>query len=85
MLDDAEWEWMPGGRCKTEGVGTKMFFPPFGEPHLVKLAKAFCSTCPVVEECLDYAIDNSIEHGVWGGQSEHERRLTSNARLRRRR
>lgn len=34
----------------------------------------FCQDCPVKQECLDYAVMNSIEHGVWGGTSERERR-----------
>ena len=29
---------------------------------------------PVRSECLEYALLNRIEHGVWGGASERERR-----------
>ncbi|MGW1617353.1 WhiB family transcriptional regulator [Streptomyces sp. NPDC002285] len=43
-------------------------------------AKAVCSGCLVRTECLAYALDNRIEHGVWGGMTERERRA-----LRRRR
>jgi WhiB family redox-sensing transcriptional regulator len=37
-------------------------------------AKAICSSCPVRTECLAHALDNGIEHGVWGGMTERERR-----------
>jgi hypothetical protein len=37
-------------------------------------AKKICSGCPVISECLDYALDNDIQHGVWGGMTEYERR-----------
>lgn len=37
-------------------------------------AKAVCSGCPVRTECLAFALDRRIEHGVWGGMTERERR-----------
>lgn len=43
-------------------------------------AKAVCSTCPVQQECLEYALATRQDDGVWGGLDETERR-----RLRRRR
>jgi WhiB family transcriptional regulator, redox-sensing transcriptional regulator len=43
-------------------------------------AKAICALCPVRAQCLDYALKNSIRHGIWGGLNKEER-----ARERRRR
>ncbi|MFA3842974.1 WhiB family transcriptional regulator [Streptomyces aureus] len=37
-------------------------------------AKRVCTTCPVKTECLAHALDQRIEHGVWGGMTERERR-----------
>ncbi|MEY9997806.1 WhiB family redox-sensing transcriptional regulator [Streptomyces sp. V4I8] len=37
-------------------------------------AKAVCTGCLVRTECLAYALDHRIEHGVWGGMTERERR-----------
>ena len=28
---------------------------------------AVCLTCPVVKRCLDYAVDNELTFGMWGG------------------
>ena len=30
--------------------------------------------CPVKEPCLEHALAHRIDHGVWGGCSERERR-----------
>ncbi|MEV8315099.1 WhiB family transcriptional regulator [Streptomyces sp. NPDC059900] len=37
-------------------------------------AKAICSGCPVRTECLVFALDSRMEHGVWGGMTDRERR-----------
>ncbi|MBB5926635.1 WhiB family redox-sensing transcriptional regulator [Streptomyces echinatus] len=37
-------------------------------------AKALCNGCPVRTECLAHALDNRIEHGIWGGMTERDRR-----------
>lgn len=59
------------------GVGPEDFFPGQGDP--TRIAKAICATCPVMSECLEYALETGQHHGIWGGTSERERR-----RLRRR-
>lgn len=35
-------------------------------------AKKICGTCPVRQQCLDYALANN-ERGIWGGTSDTER------------
>jgi WhiB family redox-sensing transcriptional regulator len=37
-------------------------------------AKATCRRCPVTDDCLNFALENGIDTGVWGGLSENERR-----------
>ncbi|MFJ8826655.1 WhiB family transcriptional regulator [Streptomyces sp. NPDC102467] len=37
-------------------------------------AKRICAACVVKTECLAHALDERIEHGVWGGMTERERR-----------
>jgi WhiB family redox-sensing transcriptional regulator len=40
----------------------------------VEIAKAICADCRATSPCLEYALANRIEHGVWGGCSERQRR-----------
>ena len=40
----------------------------------VLVAQKICAECPVSAACLEYALANHIDHGVWGGCSERERR-----------
>ncbi|WP_432113898.1 WhiB family transcriptional regulator [Streptomyces sp. S1] len=46
----------------------------FADGAAQKQAKALCSACPVRTECLAHALDRRIEHGVWGGMTDRERR-----------
>jgi WhiB family redox-sensing transcriptional regulator len=65
-----EYEWMVHALCR--GVDPASFFPSDGSG--VEQAQRVCATCSVKVECLEYALENRIEHGVWGGASERERR-----------
>jgi WhiB family redox-sensing transcriptional regulator len=62
--------WMAIGNCAQEPPST--FFPSDGVG--VEVARRICASCPVKEPCLEYALRNRIDHGVWGGCSERERR-----------
>ncbi|MCX4633469.1 MULTISPECIES: WhiB family transcriptional regulator [unclassified Streptomyces] len=46
----------------------------FAEGAAQNRAKAVCGGCPVRTECLAHALDQRIEHGVWGGMTDRERR-----------
>jgi WhiB family redox-sensing transcriptional regulator len=50
----------------------------FGSEHPARVAaaKRVCSSCPIVSECLTWAIDN-FEDGVWGGTTKFERVVLS--------
>jgi WhiB family redox-sensing transcriptional regulator len=63
-------EWMQAGTCHS--YPPKTFFPSDGVG--VDVARRICNGCPVQQRCLDYALVNRIDHGVWGATSERERR-----------
>ena len=58
--------------CK--GRNTKVFFPDSWQGRASSIpAKRICRDCPVKQKCLEYAIENGIHHGVWGGMNPYER------------
>lgn len=57
----------------------ELFFPiGITGPARAQLAeaKAVCAGCPVRCMCLSWAVLANIDHGVWGGLSEDERRAS---------
>ncbi|MFZ1490854.1 MAG: WhiB family transcriptional regulator [Ilumatobacteraceae bacterium] len=76
MQDDSATAWMANGACRN--YPPAVFFPSDGVG--VDRARKICATCPVVAECLEHALDERIDHGVWGGCSERERRRIAKRR-----
>ena len=68
---------MNDGKCREYHPNT--FFP--SDSVGVSIARRICATCPMKAICLEYALDNQIEHGIWGGTSERARRRMVRARL----
>ena len=62
--------WMADGLCRE--IHPSVFFPSDGVG--VEVARQICLGCPVKAPCLEYALRSRIDHGVWGGASERERR-----------
>jgi WhiB family redox-sensing transcriptional regulator len=67
---EMSYEWMLEAACRE--LTPSEFFPSDGVG--VEVAKRVCRDCPVRLECLEYALAERIDHGVWGGCSERERR-----------
>lgn len=65
-------EWMADGVCRT--VDPELWFAEVGDYPSTQRAKALCNTCPVIERCLQFALDNREPYGVWGGLTALERR-----------
>ena len=58
------------GLCRQ--IDPELFFPEQGQPNAA--AKRICMMCDITEICLNHALDNRIDDGVWGGKSKQERR-----------
>jgi WhiB family redox-sensing transcriptional regulator len=58
----------------------EIFFPSAGDTESLKAAKALCNICPVIAECLEYALGNNERYGIWGGKSTRERLLILRAK-----
>lgn len=70
-------EWREMAICQYEDPD--LFFP-IGNitsgPSLIQIdeAKAVCHRCPVLKQCLNWAIKVDPLEGIWGGTTEAERR-----------
>lgn len=62
---------MSSGACRRADVDRSIFYP--GLNGAVLPAKRVCSRCPVRAACLDYAITNGEDEGIWGGTTPRER------------
>ncbi len=67
------WAWWTAAACLD--TATELWFPEGWESTIRDEARAICAGCPVAHECLDYAVANRIEDGIWGGRTARERRL----------
>ena len=76
----AATRWQRDSLCaEPEYVATsEWWFPERGES--ADPAKAVCARCLVREECLDYALTEGIDVGIWGGTSARERRILTTGR-----
>ncbi|WP_369021270.1 WhiB family transcriptional regulator [Streptomyces californicus] len=76
--------WRLHAACREEDPD--LFFP-IGTtgPAVVQAeeAKAVCRTCPVQAACLEWALENRQDSGIWGGLSENERRALKRRNRRR--
>lgn len=79
MHDDIRAEatdWQDHALCAE--TDPEAFFPLKGQS--TRSAKRICALCPVDGECLDFALDNEIDFGIWGGLSVQERRAVLRTR-----
>lgn len=63
-------DWRADGLCAQ--TDPDLFFAVGAIEH--KQAKRICRSCSVRAECLSYAMDSPVDHGIWGGLTERERR-----------
>ena len=75
--------WQQDSACRD--ADPDLFFPVgYGPPFArqIAAAKAVCSQCPVVNKCLDWAIDSGQTEGIWAGMTvvEIRRRMHSRSR-----
>lgn len=62
--DNTTWE--THAACKTVDNAYDLFFSDdIGE---ISAAKRVCAECPVIAPCLETALNNQEQWGVWGGQ-----------------
>jgi len=74
-LGSADYTWRDRAMCRD--TDPELFFPigTTGQALLqIAKAKSVCCQCPVTVECLEFALETNQDTGIWGGNSEEERR-----------
>jgi len=77
VFKDRQEPWRDSAACK--GVNPAVFFPEQGGS--AERAMRFCWSCPVTEQCLEFALRAGFRDGVWGGMNPRQRRLIKRQRL----
>lgn len=77
LLQPVDWQ----GAAACAEVDPEIFFPERGGSS--KAARTVCAQCSVRAQCLEYALNNKEQFGIWGGTSERERRRLRKERARR--
>lgn len=68
----ADWR----SRAACSGYPNTLFFPSSDGADDVSTVKPkkICAVCPVIEDCLQYALETNQRSGIWGGTTERERK-----------
>lgn len=85
-MENIRMDWRHRAACLDEDP--ELFFPIGNTgPALAQIeeAKQVCRRCEVTEVCLQWALGNGQDSGVWGGLSEDERRAMKRRAARARR
>lgn len=61
--------WFVDAKCLD--ADPESFFPDKGGS--AGPAIAVCERCPIRQRCLDWAVENRQDKGIWGGMSEKQR------------
>lgn len=78
----------PGGILEADNalcrrIGTPDdWFPDERDLHGIEHAKTLCRQCPITQRCAEWAIQQRVPYGIFGGTTGDERRLI-NRRMRR--
>lgn len=68
LADDQDWR----AQALCSRIDPDLFFAVGAREH--REAKSICKQCPVRTQCLVHAMEAPIDHGIWGGMTERERR-----------
>ncbi len=65
-----ERPWAVFASCKESD--SNLFFPSTKDEE--RSALGVCEVCPVIDDCLDHALEVRERFGVWGGTTEKQRK-----------
>ena len=67
-------DWQRQAAC--HDLPLELFFPSSGVESFrnMNVIKPFCDKCPVQPQCLEYALREPDQKGIWAGTTENDRR-----------
>ncbi len=77
-MEQESRDWIKDANCRSSSPD--IFYNPSNDRNehrkflREEAAKAICSECTVINECLDYALHTNQPDGVWGGMGVDERK-----------
>ncbi len=75
LADNLQWQrW---ANCR--GLGTDLFFGDGAER--LHTAREICASCPVMTECLAYAVTHADVMGTWAGTTARQRQKLRRTRV----
>lgn len=72
--------WRETAACRNEDP--ELFFPLPNDRYSEQKAIKICKTCPVKADCLQAALAEQGQFGIWGGMTAEERRSLLRQRMR---
>jgi WhiB family transcriptional regulator, redox-sensing transcriptional regulator len=70
--------WTERAACRAPTIDPELFFPVSDSgPALLQVtaAKRICTACPVLTDCLAWALLAGEPAGIWGGTTPRERQV----------
>jgi|APGre2960657404_1045060.scaffolds.fasta_scaffold56991_3 WhiB family redox-sensing transcriptional regulator len=75
-MSNKDFSWQEQAACR--GANTDMFFLEEDQTKInqkkLAAAREMCAECLVAEKCLDFALDNYIDFGIWAGTTPLQRK-----------
>ncbi len=69
-MEERKIDWSDKAACA--GCDDPDIFFPEGVKSMFA-AVQFCQRCEARQDCLNFAIENKIVYGIWGGRPPHKR------------
>lgn len=74
--DNSDIYWMKFARCRKVDISDVDFFfdgQGYAANVNARRCRAICAECPVRSQCLEFALRNNEQFGIWGGKTKSER------------
>lgn len=65
--------WWYDSNCFSQG--DEVFFGSDDSPSSLRNARIYCRNCPVIRDCLEHALTQPEEYGIWAGTSARSREV----------